>query len=127
MSETTVVVTVVEAVKPLVCHGEPHPGKPCQTKLAQAEAWVPALTFIRRALGRWPSAVKDLADHTFCGRCSAIGRQAGLRFYRLPATVVEMERRRLERQQTARQAFGRYLPKERPSAKSAVDDAMSTS
>lgn len=114
----------VAAVRPFVCHGEPRSGKPCQVKLTQAEAWVPALAFVRRALGRWPLAVKDLADHTYCGHCQAIGRRVGrkegLRFFRLTETVVWMERRRVERQQAARQAFGRYFPKERSKATSAV-------
>lgn len=94
--------------KPFVCHGEPHPGKSCTAKLTQAEAWVPTLATIRKVVGRWPS-VKDLADHTHCGRCAALGRKAGLRFYHYPQTVVEMERRRTERTTAARQAFKRYL------------------
>ena len=94
--------------KPFVCHGEPHPGKPCKAKLTQAEAWVPTLATIRKVVGRWPS-VKDLIGHVHCGRCSALGRKAGLRFYRYPQTVVEMERRRTERTMAARQAFHRYL------------------
>ena len=102
------------------CHGERRPGQACKAKLTLAEAWVPVLAAVRQALGRMPSQVADLTDHTFCGRCSALGRKAGLRFYRLPATVVVMERRRVERQQAVRQAFGRYLPKERPSPKSAA-------
>ena len=97
------------AVKPFVCHGEPHLGKLCTTKLTQAEAWLPTLAvIIRKVIGRWPT-VKDLADHSHCGRCAALGRKAGLRFYRYPQTVVEMERRRAERIMAARQAFKRYL------------------
>ena len=92
--------------KPFGCHGEPKPGKPCQTKMAQSEAWVPALSTIRKVVGRWPS-VKDLADHIHCGRCATLGRKAGLRFYRYQQTVVEMEQRRVQRQQAARQAFKR--------------------
>ncbi|OGN00427.1 MAG: hypothetical protein A3B91_04245 [Candidatus Yanofskybacteria bacterium RIFCSPHIGHO2_02_FULL_41_29] len=107
MSEQNVAVAVA-AVKPFVCHGEPRPGKPCTAKLAQSEAWVPALATVRKVVGRWPS-VKDLADHIHCGRCAALGRKAGLRFYRYQQTVVEMENRRVERQQTARQAFKRYF------------------
>ena len=95
--------------KPFVCHGEPHPGKPCQAKLTQVEAWVPTIAAIRKVTGRWPSMAKDLADHIHCGRCAALGRKAGLRFYHYPQTVVEMERRRVERTQAARQAFHRYL------------------
>ena len=99
---------VTAVVKPFTCHGEPHPGKPCTAKLTQAEAWVPTLLAIRKVVGRSPS-VKDLADHTHCGRCAAVGRKAGLRFYHYPQTVVEMERRRAERVMEARQAFKRYL------------------
>ena len=95
--------------KPFVCHGEPHPGKPCTAKLTQAEAWVPTLAAIRKVTSRWPSMARDLADHIHCGRCAALGRKAGLRFYRYPQTVVEMERRRAERTMAARQAFKRYL------------------
>lgn len=97
------------AVKPFVCHGEPHPGKPCKAKLTQAEAWVPTLTAIRKAAGRAPSLAKDLAGHIHCGRCANLGRKAGLRFYHYPQTVVEMERRRVERATAARQAFRRYF------------------
>jgi len=100
------------------CHGERRNGRVCQVKLTSAEAWVPALAAVRQVLGRMPSQVRDLADHTFCGRCSALGRKTGLRFYRLPATVAVMERRRVERQQAARKAFGRYLSKEWSSPKS---------
>ena len=95
--------------KPFACHGKPHSGKPCATKLAQAEAWVPTLAAIQKAAGRWPSLAKDLADHIHCGRCAALGRKVGLRFYHYPQTVVEMERRRVERASAARQAFQRYL------------------
>jgi len=109
MNEMTVVAVSEAPAKPFVCHGEPHPGKPCQAKLTQAEAWVPTLAAIRRMAGRWPSMAKDLADHIHCGRCAALGRKAGLRFYRYPQTVVEMERRRAERTMAARQAFKRYL------------------
>jgi len=107
MNETQQVVAV--ATKPFVCHGEPHPGKPCQAKLSQTEAWVPTLAAIRKVAGRWPSLAKDLADHIHCGRCAALGRKAGLRFYSYQKTVVEVERRRVERTQAARQAFKRYL------------------
>ena len=99
----------VAAAKNFVCHGEPHPGKLCMANLSQAEAWVPTLAVIRRVIGRWPSMAKDLADHIHCGRCAALGRKAGLRFYHYPQTVVEMERRRVERTMAARQAFKRYL------------------
>ncbi len=106
--------------KPFVCHGvipsratrvaeqSSNDDKPCTAKLTQAEAWVPTLATIRKVVGRWPS-VKDLIDHIHCGRCSALGRKAGLRFYRYPQTVVEMEKRRAERTMSARQAFKRYL------------------
>ena len=94
--------------KPFVCHGEPHPGKLCTAKLTQAEAWVPTLAVIRKVTGQWPM-VKNLTDHIHCGRCAALGRKAGLRFYHYPQTVVEMERRRVERTMVARQAFKRYL------------------
>ena len=96
-------------VKPFACHGEPHPGKPCAAKLAQAEAWVPTLLAIQKVTGRWPSMAKDLADHICCGRCAAMGRKTGLRFYSYQKTVVEVERRRVERTMAARQAFRRYL------------------
>lgn len=98
-----------EVAKPFVCHGEPIPGKPCQAKLAVAEAWVPALRAIRRVAGRWPSQVKDLVSHIHCGRCAALGRRAGLRLYLYGPTVMEMEKRRTERVQSARQAFKRYF------------------
>ncbi len=89
------------------CHGERH-GKPCAAKVAQSETWVPSLAIIRKVIGRWPT-VKDLADHTYCGSCAALGRKADLRFYRYPGTVAEMERRRAERVLAARQTFQRYL------------------
>lgn len=105
----------MDTKKPFACHGE-HGGKPCNAGLSQAEAWLPTLAAIRRAIGRMPS-VGDLKGHTYCARCSALGRKAGLRFYHYPATVAEMEKRRVERVQVARQAFGRYLPKDiRPRA-----------
>ena len=112
---------VSAAIKPFVCHGvvparatraaeqSSHDGKPCTAKLTQAEAWVPTLQAIHKMVGRWPSMAKDLAGHIHCGRCAALGRKAGLRFYRYPQTVVEMERRRVERTTAARQAFRRYL------------------
>ena len=110
MSEMTVVAVAVAApAKPFACHGEPHPGKPGTAKLTQAEAWVPKLARIKKAIGRWPTLAKDLADHIYCGRCAAFARKAGVPFYRYPQTVVEMERRRVERTQAARQAFHRYL------------------
>lgn len=99
---------IVSKDRPFTCHGEPHPGKLCTAKLTQAEAWVPTLATIRKVVGRWPS-VRDLADHIHCGRCAALGRKAGVRFYRYQLTVVEMERRRTERVMAARQAFQRYL------------------
>jgi len=101
-------IVAVATVKTFACHGEPKPGKPCEAKMAQSECWVPALATVRKVVGRWPS-VKDLADHIHCGRCAALGRKAGLRFYRYQQTVVEMENRRVERQQVARQAFKRYF------------------
>ena len=101
-------IQVVTAVKPFTCHGELKSGKPCTAKLTQAEAWVPTLLAIRKVVGRSPS-VKDLADHIHCGRCAAVGRKAGLRFYRYPQTVVEMAKRQTERVMEARQAFKRYL------------------
>ena len=106
MDQTQQVATV--AAKPFSCHGELHSGKPCTAKLTQAEAWVPTLAVIRKVTGRWPS-VKDLADHIHCGRCAALGRKAGLRFYRYPQTVAEMAKRQAERSMAARQAFKRYL------------------
>jgi hypothetical protein len=107
-SAVPVVVKVV-AAKPFACHGESQLGKPCQAKLTAAEAWVPAMRIIRRATGSWPSAVRDLVDHVHCGRCVALGRRAGLRFYLYGHTVVEMEKRRAERVQAARQSFKRYF------------------
>ena len=106
---TTVDPKPVEVPKPFVCHGEPYPGKPCQAKLSQAEAWVPTLAAIRKMVGRWPSLAKDLTDHIHCGRCAALGRKAGLRFYRYQQTVLEVERRRVKRKASARQAFQHYL------------------
>lgn len=97
-----------ELPTPFVCHGEPVQGKPCTAKLTRGTAWVPDLKALRKALGRFPS-VGDLAGHTFCGSCAALGRKAGLRFYLHDATIREMERRRAERTLTARQAFSRYL------------------
>ncbi len=94
--------------KPFVCHGETRQGVPCDAKLTQAEAWLPTLAAIRKVVSRWPS-VRDLADHIHCGRCAALGRKAGLRFYRYPQTVAEMERRRAEQVMAARHAFRRYL------------------
>ena len=114
MNEMTVIVAVAEPIKPFVCHGEPHPGKPCQVKLTQAEAWVPTTGMIRHLIDRWPS-VKDLADHTYCGRCSALGRKVELpngrklEFHRYQKTVVWLEQKRAERVMAARQAFKRYL------------------
>ena len=115
MSETTVVTVVVAApAKPFACHGEPHPGRPCMAKLTQAEAWVTATGMIRHLIGRWPT-VKDLADHTYCGRCSALGRKVELpngrklEFHRYQKTVVWLEQKRAERVMAARQAFRRYL------------------
>ena len=113
--------TMIAAVKPFRCHGQRNTGQACTASLTQAEAWLPTLAAIRHATGRMPSAVSDLKDHTHCGRCAALGRKAGLRFYHYPATVQEMEKRRVERVQTARQAFGRYLPKDtKPNVSSAV-------
>ena len=97
-----------QQVKPFVCHGEPHPGKLCTMKLTQSEAWVPTILTIRKVVGRMPS-VKDLADHTHCGRCAAMGRKAGIRFYRYQQTVVEMANRQAKHIIEARQAFKRYL------------------
>ena len=105
MIETAVVEV---SAKPFVCHGESHPGKPCMAKLTQAEAWLPAISTIRKVVSRMPS-VRDLADHTHCGRCAAFGRKAGLRFYHYPQTVVRMEQHRMERANAARQAFRRYF------------------
>ncbi len=122
MSETQQVVVV--ASKSFSCHGEPHPGRPCTAKLTQAEAWVLEASKIAEVTGRWPS-VKDLADHIYCGRCSALGRKAGLRFHHYQKTVVWMEQKRIERVNRARQAFKRYFPKESPRPVSV--DATSTS
>jgi hypothetical protein len=93
--------------QPFVCHGKPVEGKPCTTELARGSAWVPALATLRKVVGRWPT-VADLAGHTFCGSCAALGRKAGLRFYLHDLTVKELERRRAERTMAARQAFARY-------------------
>ncbi len=98
---------VVPVSKPYVCHGQN-----CKSGLTLAEAWVPAAAAIRRALGRMPSQVRDLADHIHCGRCAHLGRKAGVQFHRLPQTVAWMEQRRVERMQNARRAFQRYLPQE---------------
>ena len=105
---------MTEQQKPFVCHGEPHPGRPCTAKLTQAEAWVPGVSTIRKVVGRWPS-VKDLADHTHCGRCASVGRKVELspgrtlEFHRYQKTVVWLEQKRAERVMATRQAFHRYL------------------
>lgn len=109
--------------RPFVCHGTPHPGKPCTARLTQAEAWVPTLEVMAKASGRWPTLAKHLTDHIHCGRCSALGRRAGLRFYSYQKTVVEMERRRIRRIMAARQAFAKYLPQD-TSQKSSAAGAM---
>ena len=112
MEQTQQIATM--ATKPFVCHGEPHPGKPCTAKLTQTEAWVIDMATIRQSIGHMPT-VGDLKGHTFCGRCAALGRKVELsngrrfRFYHYPATVAEMEKRRVARVMAARQAFKRYL------------------
>jgi hypothetical protein len=93
--------------KAYVCNAEG-----CRITLTQAEAWVPAATAIRRALGRFPRQVKDLVDHVHCGRCAHRGRKAGLKFHRLVATVAWMDQGRVERLRQSRRVFEGYLPKD---------------
>lgn len=65
-------------------------------ELTPANAWVPAIQAVRKAIGK-PVTTELLADHTFCGRHAKTMRGEGVKMYAYASTITEIERRDHER------------------------------